>query len=303
MDNITHSLVGLALAESALPFRPRRSTNFSLFARVISVAANNVPDLDLFLRPLTPGPLGYLLQHRGYTHTVIASPLLALLLVLLAWCWARVRDRPLAAREWVGLYVLALIGVLAHILLDFFNSYGVHPFWPFFDGWIYGDCLFIVEPAIWLLVLAPLLTCDFSRYARGVLGALFVGGIVLIWATGDVPYSLAALLTVAAFLLLWLSSRCPADLKAHLPLWAGILVILVFGSVSGLARKQIRAKIESRFPGSRLYDIALNPLPANPFCWTFVTVETDSSFTNYYATRGVLAPLSGIFPVTSCPRF
>ena len=40
--------------------------------------------------------------------------------------------------------VLAWLAVLSHILLDYTNNYGVHPYWPFDNRWIYGDSVFIV---------------------------------------------------------------------------------------------------------------------------------------------------------------
>jgi sec-independent protein translocase protein TatC len=48
------------------------------------VLAGNFPDLDLVLTPLLPAPLGYLLHHRGHTHTVLyALPQMLLLAALM----------------------------------------------------------------------------------------------------------------------------------------------------------------------------------------------------------------------------
>ena len=35
------------------------------------IVAANLPDLDLFYTAVTPAPLGYLLHHRGHTHTLV----------------------------------------------------------------------------------------------------------------------------------------------------------------------------------------------------------------------------------------
>lgn len=71
MDNITHSLIGIAIAEEAVQYRRHRGENVSKVAQasmwLVSLAANNLPDLDFFYSPITKGPLGYLLHHRGHT--------------------------------------------------------------------------------------------------------------------------------------------------------------------------------------------------------------------------------------------
>ena len=46
--------------------------------------AGNFPDLDLVLTPLLPAPLGYLLHHRGHTHTVLYAFPQAMLLAALS---------------------------------------------------------------------------------------------------------------------------------------------------------------------------------------------------------------------------
>ena len=89
MDNMTHSLVGLALGElvdRALP-APADPSRGRLRRRLLlatGLLASNFPDLDLVLTPLLPAPLGYLIHHRGHTHTLLyALPQVALLLALL----------------------------------------------------------------------------------------------------------------------------------------------------------------------------------------------------------------------------
>ena len=36
-----------------------------------------------------------------------------------------------------------MCGTLLHLGMDFLNSYGVHPFWPIQNRWVYGDSVFI----------------------------------------------------------------------------------------------------------------------------------------------------------------
>jgi inner membrane protein len=45
-----------------------------------------------------------------------------------------------------ALLLLAYIGVLAHVFVDFLNSYGVRLLMPFSERWFYGDALYIIDP-------------------------------------------------------------------------------------------------------------------------------------------------------------
>ena len=127
MDNLTHALFGAALAgvvvpEDALPARRR------LFYAAGIVAAN-LPDLDLVYTAVTPAPLGYLLHHRGHTHTLVA--LVAQAAVLAGLCHLSPAGRGVGGSVRGRLWGLLAAGLLSHVLLDAGNSYGVHPFFPF----------------------------------------------------------------------------------------------------------------------------------------------------------------------------
>jgi inner membrane protein len=170
MDNVCHTLVGLALAESGLARRTARGT-------VTLAIAANLPDVDALLY-VAGGGAAALAGRRGLTHGVLAMLLLPLVLALAVWWWDRVawlgarRRDPIAATNAgpsadVGaLFVLATVGVLSHALLDWMNSYGVRLLMPFGHEWFYGDALFIVDP--WLLVaLAAGVVLSARRRRRG----------------------------------------------------------------------------------------------------------------------------------------
>ena len=77
-------LAGLAVAHAALYLRAGRTSSVSsrplqLATLLTSALANNAPDLDFLYSGITPGKLGYLLHHRGHTHTLLATVPLALL--------------------------------------------------------------------------------------------------------------------------------------------------------------------------------------------------------------------------------
>ena len=78
MDNVTHTLAGLVLAEAAVRLRARTtgseaSPRFRAFAAVSSLIAANLPDFDLLYTGVGGDRLAYMLHHRGHTHTVVIA--------------------------------------------------------------------------------------------------------------------------------------------------------------------------------------------------------------------------------------
>jgi len=146
VDNLTHSLIGATLAELALPAGAPRAMRRTFF--VAGVVAANLPDADLVYTRITPAPLGALLHHRGHTHTVVGLVLLGLAMVAVC-ALPRIRDSvgPMRGRLWT----LIAVALASHLVLDSWNSYGVHPFWPIDSRWYYGDAVFILEPWVWML--------------------------------------------------------------------------------------------------------------------------------------------------------
>lgn len=145
MDNLCHTLVGAALAESGL----RRRTRLALPTLVIGA---NLPDVDAlaYLR----NPLFALGFRRGWTHGVLALVVLPILLTGLMLAWDRLtregnRNPPPDARS---LLLLAAVAVWSHPFLDLLNTYGVRLLMPFSERWLYADTLFIVDPWLWLLL-------------------------------------------------------------------------------------------------------------------------------------------------------
>lgn len=137
MDNVCHTLVGLAAARAGLNTTTRYAT------ATLAISAN-VPDIDVvaFVTGIPPVAL-----RRGWTHGVLAQIILPLLLAFVVHAWSRRRGHP-ANLRW--LIVLSYIGVLSHVFLDYLNTYGVRLLMPFSPQWFYGDAVFIVDPWLWL---------------------------------------------------------------------------------------------------------------------------------------------------------
>ena len=163
MDNITHSLVGALTAEMAVAFLKIKKPEcvVSRRTRVVfllsALLGSNLCDLDFIISLLLkPTRLQYLLHHRGHTHTLITAPFQAGLIFLGFWLFGKFKKIYWDKVEITGIVLLSFLGVVLHLLFDSLNQYGVHPFWPFYNGWFYADMLFIVEPWVWVTLL-PLL--------------------------------------------------------------------------------------------------------------------------------------------------
>ena len=300
MDNVTHALAGLLIAEATVTLASRRapvSAGFRRAALVLGVACAELPDADLLYAgpALGMGKLGYMLHHRGHTHTIV----FALLAALAAWgvtlAIARgVRERASERRWLLGLAVTGT--VVAHIALDWTNSYGVHPFWPVDNRWYYGDSVFIIEPWLWVASIPPLLFLERSVVVR-VLLVLALGGVVVLAAVSGMVDSgiwlalvvVAALMTGAASLA---RSTDPRQLVA-LGVVAWLVVEATFVITSRMARAEVVA-----VAGPGIEDIVLNPGPANPLCWNATVLRRDGG--QLRITPATVAPLPALRTARGC---
>src|SRR3954469_4139209 len=99
MDNLTHTLTGLALARAGLNrFGPR--------ATLTMILAANAPDIDML--SWIDSRLRSLEIHRGYTHSLLFLPLIALLPVAIVAVLTRGKLR------WKIAWLLSMIGITSH---------------------------------------------------------------------------------------------------------------------------------------------------------------------------------------------
>jgi inner membrane protein len=147
LEPVTHFLFGAAMGRAGL----NRKT--ALATATLTLAAE-APDLDVFSR--FGGSAFALNHHRGFTHSFLGVPIVAAVVVAFVYGIWRLRGRrtrnPNLPPRWGLLYAFACLAGLSHILLDYTNSYGIRPFWPFSERWISWDIVYIVEPVI-LVVL------------------------------------------------------------------------------------------------------------------------------------------------------
>jgi inner membrane protein len=286
--------------------RGRVPDRFRTAAVVVGIAAAEFPDTDLvYSGPLVGmGKLGYLLHHRGHTHTIVwALASAALLWWIARWWWHR-RATPEEATWWSAhggraLLALAMVGTLSHLVLDWTNSYGVHPFWPFDNRWFYGDAVFIVEPWLWVVAIPPLFWNRTGRASRVML--LLLLGLILAasWGLGEVARPVALLLTVVAVVWLALHWRLPRGVRLLAALMAWTSVTSTFFLGASEARAMVRSAVtQAASVPARAADVVLNPAAGDPSCWLVLAVTTDGIM--YRVNEGLVAPFPSLRTAASC---
>ena len=144
MDNVCHTLVGLAAARAGLDTRTRLAT------ATLAISAN-LPDIDVLVFATDIPSVSF---RRGWTHGPIAQLVLPLACAGVMWLVARRRterqgDVPVS---FAWLLALSFIGIYTHVFLDYLNNYGVRLLMPFSHRWFYGDAVFIVDIWLWLML-------------------------------------------------------------------------------------------------------------------------------------------------------
>jgi inner membrane protein len=157
MDTLTHALSGaLAARATALggPL-PRGAVPRRVAAGFFASAS---PDLDFVIGFL--GPLEYLQQHRGPTHSVLLLPLWAL---LCSWMLAKLLREP---GGWRALYGVTALGIGTHIAGDLMTSFGTIVFAPLWDWRAAIGTTFIID--LWFsgIILAGLVASAVWRRSR-----------------------------------------------------------------------------------------------------------------------------------------
>lgn len=162
MENVAHALVGRRLGQLDA-FRavgPR--------AALVGLVAANLPDVDVLLYAVNRDVGTW--QHRGFTHSVLGWPVLALGGALVSWRWLRTGRY----RDHAGLWVA---GIASHALLDVPTTWGTQLLWPS-DRRFGLELIFIVDPMFWLVL--GLLPWWLGRRGRGAGSAARAGIVALV---------------------------------------------------------------------------------------------------------------------------
>jgi inner membrane protein len=174
VDNVCHTLVGLAVGQAGL----KRKT--ALAMPTLAIAAN-LPDIDVLVFATDIPSVAF---RRGVTHGVPAQILLPVALAGVMWLLGgRRADSSGPPARFGALLALSAIGILTHVYMDLLNTYGVRLLSPFSERWFYGDAVFIVDVWLWLMLGAGAWLSRRSRprYAAAALACatLYIAAMVL----------------------------------------------------------------------------------------------------------------------------
>jgi len=237
MEPLTHFLTGACIGRAGF----NRTT---AYATLMATLTAEFPDVDILWN--LKGPVEALAHHRGFTHSFIGAPVdaaivLGFVYAFHKWRTARGKAPPLPPR-WGMLFLIGIVAVLSHILLDFTNNYGVRPFLPFNWHWYSWDIVFIIEPLI-LLAL--------------ILGLAFPAILGLV------------------------ASDMGARREKFRGRWGAIFALLAICSLWWVRdfqhRKAVTLLSSTDYRGETVKTAVAMPYPVNPFAWAGV-VETESLY-------------------------
>ena len=158
MDPLTHVATGVICSQLVTsPSRWWAALAGALFAAL--------PDIDYF--SIFWDRLAFIRYHRGFTHSLVALPLLALAGAL--------AGRALGGPRWFKpLFILGLIVLASHLLLDLATSYGTQILSPFSQRRFTLDWVFIIDPYLTALLAAGAISALAFHLWGPRLGAWFL---------------------------------------------------------------------------------------------------------------------------------
>ncbi|TVY10129.1 metal-dependent hydrolase [Paenibacillus cremeus] len=164
MDTGSHLLFGASLAGLAL-LCPAIGQEPVLAHAVLtaSIIGSHAPDFDTVAR--LKGMSAYLRIHRGLTHSLPALMVWPFLIAL-----------PVAQgfhvwHAWPLLLLWTFAAVFFHVLLDWFNAYGVQCFRPITRQWCHLDFLALFEPLLFVIHAIGIVLWVFTDFAPGTVFA------------------------------------------------------------------------------------------------------------------------------------
>lgn len=140
MDSLTQIVLGAAVGEAVLGKKVGNR------AMLYGAIAGTIPDLDVISRNFldTSRALEF---HRGFTHSIVFSLLLAPIMAWLVMRYEKHKD----FKGWTYLFFWAFF---THPLLDAHTTWGTQLFWPF-DIRLAFKSIFVIDP----LYTLPFLIC------------------------------------------------------------------------------------------------------------------------------------------------
>ena len=282
MDNLTHSLIGLAASKAGLE-------KLSPGTTTLCVLAANAPDSDILVL-IFGGRWAFLHHHRGITHSIVGTAALALILPLVFYAGnlllSRFRGTSVRFR-FRGLLLASFIVSATHPVMDWTNNYGVRFLLPWNPRWFYGDFVFIIDPFLWIILggAAFLLTSSTRKHLIfWLVIALVPSYLVLIGPGGPARLAnetLIRLLWIAAMIVVvtLYHRKIGGRLGARIALGALAVATIYCGGLAAIHAVALQqAKVEALGVANKnaeqLLKVAAMATVANPTEWACV-METD----------------------------
>src|SRR2546423_1400691 len=281
MDNLTHSLVGLAAAKAGLE-------RWSPAATTLCVLAANAPDIDVL--SVFGGRWASLHYHRGITHSIVGTLTLAILLPLIFYLIGLLvsrRSRKENQLKFRWLLLASLLVTATHPLMDWTNNYGLRPLLPWNGRWFYGDLVFIADPLIWLVLAGAtfLLTSRTWRqkFFWTLLWLITSAGVILLpLRNPNVSIPLAIrIICFVGFLgfIIARNTRIVRTWGRAIPIIALVSIVIYWGALALLHARALHlaeaeAALLAEQNGETVSRVAAMPELANPLKWRCVA-ETD----------------------------
>lgn len=182
MDLITQTVLGAAVGEVALG---KKAGNKAILWGAIG---GLIPDLDVLITPLFSEVDG-LFVHRGFSHSIIFSFLLAPMLGFLIHRIHR-KKMNISWREWSMLIFWA---AFTHPILDYFTTYGTGAFLPFSNYRVELSTIGIVDifytiPFIIVLLVIPFIKRTSIIRRRLILFSIIFTSAYLLATIGNKIY-------------------------------------------------------------------------------------------------------------------
>jgi len=168
MDPITHTLSGAIVSRTGF------YQKFGRIATMYLLVAAIIPDIDHFSLRLA-GPLAYIKYHRGFTHSILGSFVIAAIMSGIVCSIKRFREN----LGYKTTFCLFLLGIYTHIFLDLITSYGTQILFPFSDKRYSMDLVFIVDFYFTALILIPLILIRFKLKSSKVMALITLSVIII----------------------------------------------------------------------------------------------------------------------------
>ncbi|RAP39001.1 metal-dependent hydrolase [Candidatus Marinamargulisbacteria bacterium SCGC AAA071-K20] len=174
MDSLSQIVLGAAVAYAVAGKKMGKS------ALLWGALAGTLSDLDFIPSLFIEDEFFYLKHHRAFSHSLLATVVVPPIIAKLA---CRVNKK----LDFWTIWAIFFWGIVTHIILDCFTSWGTQIFWPLPER-ISLNAIFIIDPLYTIPLLIAVVVALFlktHRYRKyAVIIGLCLSSLYLMWALG-----------------------------------------------------------------------------------------------------------------------